>query len=208
MKTKNLKKILSISIISLVLALTAVVIILAIVPKKHYNPVDKDFYSISVWRETVTNNYLVKDGEVGSDESNGIVNDIVALHERSLKDNVLSSLFQGTSSFKPVVRAYGYNNVKTEFQKDGYISIVFNYATEQKLIFQGEEYKHSSSQQSQKTVTFERAVLVLTNSSSFEKATLYLTDADFSSDYQVEFLAHQAELYEYIIGLDIPMNKA
>lgn len=208
MKTKNLKKILSISIISLVLALTAVVVILAIVPKKHYNPVDNDFYSISVWRETVTNNYLVKDGEVGSDESNAVVNDIVELHEKSLKDNVLSSLFQGTSSFKPTVKAYGHNNVRTEFQKDGYISIVFHYSTEQKLIFQGEEYKHSNSQQSTKTVTFERAVLVLTNSSSFEKATLYLTDADFSSDYQVEFLAHQADLYQYIIGLDIPMNKA
>lgn len=207
MKTKNLKKILSISIISLVLVLTAVVIILAVVPKKHYNPVDYDFNSISVWRETVTNQYLVKDGNIGSDESDKVVKDIIALHEKSLEDNVLSSLFQGTGSFQPKVTHYSHANVKNEFQKDGVISIVFNYVEEQKLIFNGEEYKNTEAQIT-KAVTFSRAVLVLSKSTSFEKSTLYLTDADFESECQIEFLAHQSELYEYIVGLKINMTKA
>ena len=116
-------------------------------------------------------------------------------------------MFQGTSSFEPKVTHYSYSNVRTEFQKDGVLSIVFNYVDEQKLIFNGEEYKNTSAQVS-KSVTFSRAVLVLTNSTSFEKATLYLTDADFESECQIEFLAHQSDLYEYIVGLDIPMNKA
>lgn len=207
MKSKNLKKIISISIISLVLALTAVVIILAIVPKRHYDPVDRDYDSVIVWRETVSNAYLLKDGEIGSDESDAIAKKIVELHEESLKDNVLSSLFQGTSSFSPKVTHYSHSNVKTEFQKDGVISIVFNYPEEQTLMFQGKEYKNTTAQVS-KTVKFRMAVLVLTNSSSFEKATLYLTDEDYESECQIEFIAHQSDLYEYIKNLDIPMNKA
>ncbi len=205
MKTNKLKKILSIVILSVVLAITATVIILAVVPKRHYNPVERDnVMVISVWRETVDNSYVR--GEIGSEEQNKIANEILDLHEKSLKDNVLSSIFQGTSGFEPEVTKYGYSDVSKELKKDATISVVLDFAEEQTLKFNGEEYKDTTAQTT-KSVKYSRAVLTVTNSSSFEKATLYLTDDNFTSSYQIKFLAHQSELYDYIVNLNIPVNK-
>lgn len=203
MKSNKLRKILSITIISLVLALTVAVIVLAIVPKKHYDPVNRDFNMISVYRETSSGAFAVKKGTQGTDESQDTVDKLMELYEKSLKASVLSSMFQGTGKFEPNVVAKD-TSMSGKYNVSSVLALVFTYNSTQTLCLNGKEYKYTSLNQT-KTVTYDRAVLVLTDTESFEKVTLYLIEGDESvttSKFQVEFLAHQSELYDYITEMD------
>lgn len=204
MKTGTLKKVLSIIIVSLVLALTITTIVLAVVPKKLYDPLNKDILTMSVWRDNVSNTYVK--GDMGSDESNKVIEDVLALHEKSLQDNVLSTIFQGTGSYKPQVKRYGYSDVKSIAKKDSVVSLAFSYDKTQTLKINGEEYVDTHST-SNSTVTYTRAVMILTNSDSFVETTLYLCDDDFESAYQVIFLSHQSGLWDYILDIEMSQIK-
>ena len=204
MKTGNLKKILSIAIITIVLALTITTIVLAVVPKKLYDPLNQDFITMSVWRDGVTNMYAK--GDMGSEEQNNVINDILELHDKSLKDNVLSSIFQGTGKYNVKVERYGNNDVSKTAKADGVLSLVFSYKTEQKLTINGEEYYDANA--TVKTVSYSRAVMVLNKSQSFEESTSYLCDADYVSNCQLKFIAHQSEIWDYIVKLEMSQNKA
>lgn len=204
--TKKAKRIISISIIGLVLALTAVVIILAIVPKKHYNPLNAEFETVTVYKDKASGLLSTKDAS-----QKKVINEILELHEKSLKDNILSSMFQGTSSYEAKV----YRNKSTSASdiyggsSTGY-ALVFNYGVDGRVLeMNGEEYRYTYGSQS-KTVTYYEAVLVLTNTSNFEEATLYLiTDKDGKkSECYIKFLAHQSELYDYIANYDAVMPQA
>lgn len=204
MKTNNAKKIASIAIIALVLALTIVTIVLALVPKKLYNPISDGYKLVHVYRDGLSNSY--KYGDLGSDESNGIINDLLELHENSLKDNVLSHIFQGTSSFKPTVVNNSYSDVFSMNNADGVLCIVFNYLEEQTLVIDGEEYKDETALSS-KTVTYNKIYMPISNSDSYEECIVYLADSSNKSSYQIKFLAHQKEIYQYIINIDLPLVK-
>lgn len=204
MKTGNLKKILSIIIITVVLALTIATIILAVVPKKLYDPLNQDFITMSVWRDGVTNMYAK--GDMGSEEQNKVINDIMELHDKSLKDNVLSSMFQGTSKYNVKVERYGNNDVSKDAKADGVLSLVFTYKTAQKLMINGEEYYDEAA--AEKTVSYTRAVMILNDSEGFEESTIYLCDADYVSKCQLKFLAHQSEIWDYIVKLELSQIKA
>ena len=41
----------------------------------------------------------------------------------------------------------------------------------------------------------------ISDNEQFEECTIYLTGSDNKSNYQVKFLAHQSDIYEYLIGL-------
>lgn len=208
MKSNKLRKILSITIISLVLALTVAVIILAIVPKKHYDPVDRDFYQVSVYRETSSGAFLVKNGDLGSEESQATVDKLVELYEKSLKDSVLSSMFQGTGKFKPNV-LHKSVDVSGKYNTSSVLALVFEYDEPQTLYLNGKEYKYTTTNQATKSITYTWSILTLTKSESFEKATLYLvSDGSTKSECQIEFLAHQSELYDYIVDMDGLIGKS
>ncbi len=203
--TKKAKKIISISIISLVLALTLVVIILAIVPKKHYDPLDTSFNTVTIYKDK-SSGMLLSQNSAHKD----VIDDILELHEKSLKDNVLSSMFQGTSSYEVKV----YRDKTTSFSdicnKSGVYALVFDYGTEGKILkMNGEEYRYTYASAS-RTITYYRAVLVLTNTTNFEEATLYLiNDKDGKqSDCYIKFLAHQSELYDFISDYEAVMPQA
>lgn len=198
MKTGNLKKILSIVIISIVLALTIATIILAVVPKTVYDPLNRDFSTMSIWRAGINNTYIK--GELGSDEQNEVINDILELHEKSLKDNVLSSMFQGTGKYTIKIEDYGYSDVRTTAKTTDVISIAFSYKTEQRQTFTDEEGKV--------TIKYTRAVMVLNKSESFEECTIYFCDDDYESSQQVTFIAHQSELWDYITKIDMSQSLA
>jgi hypothetical protein len=61
MKTSNVKKILSIVILSLILAITITTIVLAVVPKKLYNPITDNYKAITVYKDKVSNTYNTAD---------------------------------------------------------------------------------------------------------------------------------------------------
>lgn len=197
MKSKKTRRIISISIISVVLALTLVVIILAIVPKKHYNPVDNSFNAVTIYKEK-SNRMLIPSNT--SDKK--VIDKLMELHEKSLKDSVLSSMFQGTSSYDAKV-SHKTTAGSDIYNKSGTMALVFSYPEAQTLQMNGEDYRYTIASAS-KTVTYYRAVLVLTDTSSFEEATLYLiTDVDDNeSECNIKFLAHQSELYDYIANYE------
>lgn len=194
MKSKKTRKIVSISIISLVVALTIVVVLLAVIPKKHYDPMNWDYDSATIYKDK-SNAMLDKDDP----EDKKVLEKIKELYEKSLKDSILSSMFQGTGSYSASVKEKA-TSVSDLYDKSGVTSIVFDYDEEQVLQMYGEEYMHQLPASASKQIKYYSAVLVLTDTTSFEEATLYLiTNVDKSkSEYCIKFLAHQSELYDYI----------
>ena len=93
MNSNKAKKIVSIVIISVVLAITILTVVLALIPKKLYNPIANGYDYITVYKKDASvNNYADED----SDEQKAIIDNIAKYLEKSTKDNVLSSIFQGT----------------------------------------------------------------------------------------------------------------
>ena len=145
-------------------------------PKKLYDPLNNDFLTMTIWRDNVSNTYVK--GDMGTDEHNKVINDILDLHEESLKDNVLSSIFQGTNKYNAEVKNYGENDVRDIAKVDNVMSIAFSYKDKQTLKIGGTVYIDTSSVQ--QTVNYTRAVIILNNSDSFEESTIYFCDDNFS----------------------------
>ena len=75
--------------------------------------------------------------------------------------------------------------------------------TEQKLIFNGKEYKNPLRPVDQdETITFTKIYMPLSNDSDFQERVVYLTKGDNKSSYQIKFLAHQGDLYNFVQNLE------
>ena len=207
MKTNLVKKIISISVISLVLALVVLTIVLALVPKKFENPIVSGYASITVYQDGIAQQYTYTNNPDTDAERahNEVYTTIEKLHAESLKDNLLSAIFQGTGSFEVSVEDTYYANVITSIANaEDTNALVFTYLQEDKQVLKidGEVYKTESALSS-KEVTFDMIVMPLGNTDSFEQCTIYLANrSDNKSSYQVTFLAHQAELNKYVSSLD------
>ena len=202
MKTNNVKKILSITIISLIVAITIATVILAIIPKKLYNPIATNYSAVTVYKDKNKNNY----SEAISDENKAIIDKINELQAKSVKDNMLSALFQGTGSYESRVVSYNEGNVMTSIADvSGAVCLVFQYLEEQELIWQGEKYTNPQATNPNKVVTYTKIFMPISSNESFEECTVYLADNSNKSSYQIKFLAHQSELYDYLISLEWPM---
>ena len=67
MDTTKVKKILSIVIISLILAVTILTIVLALVPKKLYNPISEGYSAVTVYKDKNSNTYTFT-GEISEEQ--------------------------------------------------------------------------------------------------------------------------------------------
>lgn len=208
MKTNLVKKIISISVISLVLALVVLTIVLALVPKKFENPIADNYATITIYKDGVPPqqfNYTENPATESEKAHNEIMSTIEKLHEESLKDNLLSAIFQGTGSFEvKVVKEYIPNVITTVAKAEGTNALVYTYLQEEKQVLKinGEVYKDESKLSSTE-VTFDMIVMPLGTTDGFEQRTVYLANrSNNQSSYQVTFIAHQAELNDYISSLD------
>jgi len=215
MKSKKVKKILAIVLVSIVLALTVATIVLALVPKKLYNPMPKrDFAGMTIYRDEIPNAYYY-DGENLDDpeviEVNGVIDDIVALMDKSVQDNMLSSMFQGALGREVEVEKLGSKitgtNLEDLYDKAGVLAIVFNYLGEdQSLKINGEVFEYKTYFSS-KEVKYDKIIMSISNNESYDDCMMYLVD-DNGCEYTVTFYAHQSEIYEYIKGLKWPLFKS
>lgn len=204
MKKDLAKKIVTISIISIVLALVLTTIILALVPKKMENPIADGYASITVYKDSSSQQYKKYENPTTTAETNfaEVYNTIKNLHEESLKDNLLSAIFQGTGSFDSKVTSKYVSNVISSVAKADGNALVFTYLEEKTLMIGGEVYYNETSLNST-TITFDMIVMTLGTSDNFEECTIYLADRDdYKSSYQVSFLARQGELNDYINSLE------
>jgi len=147
MKKDLVKKIVSISIIAVVVALVITTIILALVPKRMANPIADGYATITVYKGSAEGmyNYKANPADDLERKHNEVIDEIQKLHEDSLKDNVLSAIFQGTGSFSATVsKEYKTNAIKTIAGAEGN-ALVFTYLQEQVLKVNGETWSAKST---------------------------------------------------------------
>lgn len=217
MKKNLVKKIASIAVVSLVCALVLVTIILALVPKKLENVIASGYDKITIYVDGKDQSYLYTENpDTASDhyasdiEQNEVISKVESLHKESLKDSLLSAIFQGVGSFDITVTTTSSSkssNALTAAKNESDKVIVFDYGSEQDLVIGGKKYKYKEST-SASYVKFDKIIMPVGNSDSFEECTLYLVvpgSTSYKSTYQVKFLAHQSELAEYIDSLESPL---
>ena len=204
---KNLaKKIASISIIAVVVALVITTVVLALVPKTMSNPIMDGYATITIYQGNKSAQYK-RSSTATTDaqrEHNEVFEMINELHEKSLEDNLLSSMFQGTKDFKMNVVKASVANVITSVAETSGNAIVYTYLGDEKLTLKldGEVYEDESSTGA--VVKFDMIVMPLNTGDSFEECKIYLADRSTKkSAYQVTFLAHQAELNKYVSELTL-----
>lgn len=197
MKSSKVKKIISIVIISLVLAITIATVVLALVPKKLYNPIASDYDYVTVYQKDSSQAYTV----YPKDNDKTKINNISKYLDKSLQDNILSSIFQGTSKFESKIVVESTTSVISNIAS-GSTCLVFGYVEEQTLMFNGKEYKNTNAKDPEKSITFNKLVMPLSNDKDFQERVVYVMDNGSNSSYQIKFLAHQSDLYNYIESLE------
>ncbi len=207
MRKDLVKKIVSISVVSLVLALVVATIVLALIPKRLANPINDGYSTITVYQDKVARQYLYYSNPTNEDEENynEVYETIESLHAESLKDNMLSAMFQGLGSFGIEVVKSTKTNVTTDVAQATGNCIVFTYLQEddQILKINGETYYDETSLKSE-AVEYNMIVMPLSENKGFEERIIYLVDRESNkSNYQLKFLADQSELNDFIENLNL-----
>lgn len=216
MKSNTLKKVLSIVIISIILAVVITTCVLAFVQKTLYNPITDindtmgDYYALTIYKDGYTSVYHNDESEV--EEKKQTIADIAELSKESTKASILSLMFQGTSSFEPKIITSDAGDVLTDIAKaSGNVCLVYDFLdNEQTLTWDGKDYKNSQASDPNAPVKFRKIIIPVSNTAEFDVVTAYLTDTKNKSSYQIEFLAHQSELYQYLVNItwEYTVNKA
>ena len=198
MKTNVIKKVISIVIITLVVLLVAATITLACVQKPLYNPLPTNYDYIDIYNTNGSESYYPD----GTEKSVKVYNTIAEKHQESFKANLLSEIFQGTLKYNVKVTSTAYSNINNVITEAD-VCLVFNFLQEQTLELNGAVYKDDSS--FTKEVKYDQIVMPLINDTEFSECTMYLVadKTEGQSSYQVKFLAHQSDLYEYVNSLEI-----
>lgn len=210
MKKDLVKKIVSISAVSLVIALVVATIVLALVPKKLVNPINNGYASITVYKDSLDKQYFKNfynsaTATEAEKKYNAVYDEITEMHEDSLQDNLLSAMFQGLGKFGVKVVASLKSDVIKDVAKADGNCLVFTYIQEEKLVLKinGEVYYDETSLKSE-AVEYDMIVMPLISSSGFEERIIYLADRETGkSQYQLKFLADQSVLNDYIENLNL-----
>ena len=216
MKSNTLKKVLSIAIISIILAIVVATCVLAFVQKTLYNPATDlsdsmdNYYLLTIYKDGYTSVYHNRDENEDEGKKQTIA-DIAKLTKESTKASILSLMFQGTGSFEPEITTTNAGDVKESIAKaSGQVCLVYDFTDEeQTLMWNGEAYKNDQANDPDKPVKFSKIFIPVSNTSEFDVVTAYLTGIDNKSSYQVKFLAHQSELYQYLTNItwEYTVNK-
>ena len=203
MKSSNVKKVLSIVILCLVVAITVATVVLAIVPKNLYNPIADGYYTVAVYRDKKDQMYHT--GDNANEEDKAFIEKFNSLQEKSVRDNVLSALFQGTGRFEEKINysSTAVNAMDKYANVNGVVCLVFHYLHEQTLQWNGKVATHAESKNEGKVITFTKMFMPIIDNDEFQKCTVYLTGSDNKTNYSIEFLAHQSDLYDYLTSLPI-----
>jgi len=202
MKTSNVKKILSIVILCVIVAITVATVVLAVVPKSLYNPIAEGYSAITVYKDKQSNTYKNISGN--SEQDKNVIKNIENKHDFSVKDNILSTIFQGTASFEKTVV---YEKTATDCmsnvaKRDNTLCLIFNYLDEQTLVIDGEEYTHPDATGEDKTIVYTKMFMPVIDNQEFQECVVYLANSNNKSNFKIKFLAHQSELYDYLVSLN------
>ena len=202
-----MKKIISIIVLSIVGLLVAATITLAIVPVSTYDAIkgatltESNPEYVAVYRNGKSNTYVS-----GSETYTTVYTNIMKNYEKSLKASILSSFFQGAMSYDESVEKATTSNIETALQTSDSIYVEFIWEDKQTLYFEGTEYKVTNNKK-ENSVTYTSLALEVKNTNAFETVTIYVIDSSASSarvsNYKIHTLAHQQDLYKYILSLEM-----
>lgn len=195
-----MKKVISIISIVLVALLVGATITLACVKTRTFDAVDAlgdydKIESVKVYKGGSEYNTFT------SHSDKTVIDKIVSLHKDSLKDNVLSALFQGATGFDESMDTLTVaKNVSDMYSEN--VCISFKFSEAQTLKWDGENVLNAK----EKTIEYKEIVMILNNSENFADVTIYVLNNTSSSQYKVNALAHQADLYDYIDKMEYSGN--
>ena len=183
-----MKKIIAIVSGCLVAILLTVTIILACTQNVATNVVNSGAYSIEVFKGSSTSTL-----EVNKDRAE--YKEIMKRYEASLKENNLSSIFQGAKSWKAEVENEEVSISEITSNESTYV-LHFIFDEEQTLKLSGKEYTDEEGEK----LCYTRLYVVVNNSANYEDYKVYLVNGGQAtkSYYNVNLIAHQSSLYEYI----------
>lgn len=194
-----MKKIIAIISSCLVTILLAVTITLACTKFTAVSVISDGAMSIKVFKGSSTEVM-----EIANTRSE--YNEIGKLFKKSLKDNTLSSLFQGATGFDVAVKNEEVTLSNITGNSDGTYVLCYVYSEDQVLKIKGEKYvnPNANTDKGESTDLTYRALFVeVKNTSNFTEYNVYLASDPngTKSYYSVKCIAEQSELYSYIADL-------
>ncbi len=197
-----MKKVISIISIVLVALLVGATITLACVKTHTFDAVDAlgdydKIESVEIFKNGSSYNTF------SSYSDKTTIDKIVSLHKDSLKDNVLSALFQGATGFDESFDKLSTSKSVSDIYAEN-ICISFKFSEKQTLKWNGENVLTAK----EKTVEYNKIIMQLNNSKNFADVAVYVLNDSTSSLYRVNTLAHQADLYDYINKMDFAGSSA
>lgn len=202
-----MKKVISIVAIVLVVLLVGATVALACIKTNSTDLVDElanydKLNYVQVYKNGAYYQAFTKSGE--EDKNN--INKIVCLHKESLKDNMLSSLFQGALGFDASMEKFDASKTRDEIVKDkNCVSFVFS--EKQTLTWEDETIQNNN-----KNVEFYELILEVQDNENYSEVSVYVLNlannasTSNSSLYKFTTIAHQSELYDFIEGLEFAGN--
>ena len=190
------KKIITIVALTLVVLLVTTTIVLAVVPKQYYDV---------VYRSTsATADYIgVYSGGKGNtyDKNSDQYAKVVELYKKSTKENLLLSIFEGSSKFKTSIESYT-SNVYLNNSENTYVAFKFNEM--QTLKYNDAAYKNTSGNE----VQFDVILVSVTNDGNYmQSVNVYIgketSNTIVTPSYRIVTLAKQHELISYINSLEL-----
>lgn len=198
-----MKKKLTIIFSVLVIALVLATIALAIIPINLYNGIESNISSIVVYKNGVGETYE----PLIDDDSQVVIDKIYDLQKKSIGETILSSWLQSTSSFTASINKETTSSFSSLLTNTSNVFVEFKYSGTQTLMLNGEVYLDKSIS-TPAQVEYTSLFLPISNTSSFDNVTIYVAyyqDGSVVSKFQIKTIAHQSDLYSYIMDLESPV---
>ena len=196
-----MKKTIAIITVAFLALLVAVTIILAVIPKNFYDPINNysNLSYIRVYKGDGTCQDYYKTSSDSEDKE--IYAKLLELHEESLKENILVSMFQGALSFNGGIEteAFTSDTLKDQLAKGCYIEFSYNADFEQPLKYDGKDFRNGEGD----LVEYTKMIIEVNSSNYMEECRAFVLNGEKASSYNVRFLAHQSELYKYVQSLEL-----
>jgi len=192
-----MKKIIAIISGCLVAILLTVTIVLACTKFTAATVVKYD----KIWAMEVYNSHHASDDAMTLATNSDAYKEIIKLYKESLKENNLSSLFQGAKGFDESVKNEEVKIANIIDNDEGTYVFHLMYEEKQSLVLNGESYIDPESK-TKETVKFDSLYVEVKNTANFTEYKVYLVEDGASySSWNVSLIAQQSELYAYIADL-------
>lgn len=199
-----MKKVISIVLICLVVALVAATAITGIVKTNYYNPIEENALQIRVYKDGEENHLNTYTSSVKKDR----YDKINSLMQDAFTETILISLFQGNLSTEDKLTSGSVDLESKLTETDNNLWLIFVYSTDtttgaKTLKKNGENYLDlDKSEDVDRTVSYYKMAVKLVDTDNLAETTIYLDtnyqSTKFTCSYKITTLAHLSDVYNYV----------